>query len=86
MSVRFGKVGVLMGGASSEREVSLMSGTGVLAALKGAGIDAHGFDTGNRSLAQLAEEKFDRVFIALHGRHGEDGSLQGALELMGIPY
>ncbi|MFM2398094.1 MAG: hypothetical protein RL341_251 [Pseudomonadota bacterium] len=86
MSTRFGKVGVLMGGASSERGVSLMSGAGVLAALKGAGINAHGFDTGVRSLAQLAAEKFDCVFIALHGRYGEDGSLQGALELMGIPY
>jgi D-alanine-D-alanine ligase len=86
MSARFGKVGVLMGGTSSEREVSLMSGTGVLTALQAAGIDAHGFDTANRSLAQLAHEMFDRVFIALHGRHGEDGSLQGALELLGIPY
>lgn len=82
----FGKVGVLLGGRSAEREVSLMSGAGVLAALQSKGVDAHGFDTGERSLAELAAEKFDRVFIALHGRFGEDGSLQGALELLGIPY
>ncbi|USX26064.1 D-alanine--D-alanine ligase [Oxalobacteraceae bacterium OTU3CINTB1] len=82
----FGKVGVLFGGRSAEREVSLMSGTGVLAALQSKGVDAHGFDTGERTLAELAAEKFDRVFIALHGRYGEDGSLQGALELLGIPY
>ena len=82
----FGKVGVLFGGRSAEREVFLMSGTGVLAALQSKGVDAHGFDTGERTLAELAAEKFDRVFIALHGRYGEDGSLQGALELLGIPY
>ncbi len=82
----FGKVGVLLGGRSAERDVSIMSGTGVLAALQGQGIDAHAFDTGERSLAELAAEKFDRVFIALHGRFGEDGSVQGALELLGIPY
>ncbi|SEN60136.1 D-alanine-D-alanine ligase [Duganella sp. CF517] len=82
----FGKVGVLFGGRSAEREVSLMSGTGVLAALRSKGVDAHPFDTAERSLAELAAEKFDRVFIALHGRYGEDGSLQGALELLGIPY
>ena len=82
----FGKVGVLMGGLSAERDVSIMSGTGVLAALQSQGVDAHGFDPGQRSLAELAAEKFDRVFIALHGRYGEDGSIQGALELLGIPY
>jgi D-alanine-D-alanine ligase len=82
----FGKVGVLMGGRSAERDVSIMSGSGVLAALRGSGIDAHAFDPAVRSLAELAEEKFDRVFIALHGRFGEDGSLQGALEQLGIPY
>jgi len=82
----FGKVGVLMGGLSAERDVSIMSGTGVLAALQAQGVDAHGFDPGQRSLAELAAEKFDRVFIALHGRYGEDGSIQGALELLGIPY
>ncbi|MFL6672165.1 MAG: D-alanine--D-alanine ligase [Massilia sp.] len=82
----FGKVGVLFGGRSAEREVSLMSGTGVLQALRSRGIDAHPFDPRERNLAELAAEKFDRVFIALHGRYGEDGSLQGALELLGIPY
>lgn len=82
----FGKVGVLYGGRSAEREVSLMSGAGVLKALQSKGVDAHGFDTGERSLSELAAEKFDRVFIALHGRFGEDGSLQGALEQLGIPY
>ena len=82
----FGKVGVLYAGRSAEREVSIMSGTGVATALQSKGVDAHLFDTGARSLAELAAEKFDRVFIALHGRFGEDGSLQGALELLGIPY
>jgi D-alanine-D-alanine ligase len=82
----FGKVGVLFGGRSAERDVSIMSGTGVLKALQGVGIDAHGFDPGQRSLAELASEKFDRVFIALHGRYGEDGSIQGALEQLGIAY
>jgi D-alanine-D-alanine ligase len=82
----FGKVGVLFGGRSAEREVSIMSGTGVLEALRSQGIDAHAFDPGQRSLAELAAERFDRVFIALHGRYGEDGTLQGALELLGIPY
>jgi D-alanine-D-alanine ligase len=82
----FGKVGVLFGGRSSEREVSIMSGSGVLKALKSQGIDAHPFDPAERSLADLAAEQFDRVFIALHGRYGEDGSLQGALEQLGIPY
>jgi D-alanine-D-alanine ligase len=82
----FGKVGVLYGGRSAERDVSLMSGTGVLQALKSRGIDAHGFDPALRSLAELAAENFDCVFIALHGRYGEDGSLQGALEQLGIPY
>ena len=82
----FGKVGVLFGGRSAERDVSIMSGTGVLQALKSRGIDAHGFDPAERSMAELAAEKFDAVFIALHGRYGEDGSLQGALEQLGIPY
>lgn len=81
-----GKVGVLFGGLSAEREISLISGNGVLQALKSKGIDAHAFDPAERSLAELAAEKFDRVFIALHGRYGEDGTLQGALELLGIPY
>lgn len=81
-----GKVAVLMGGESAEREVSLMSGGGVLAALRARGVDAHAFDPAERSLAELAVEGFDRVFIALHGRHGEDGTVQGALELLRIPY
>jgi D-alanine-D-alanine ligase len=86
MTGEFGKVGVLFGGRSAEREVSMMSGSGVLAALRSKGIDAHPFDPAERSLAELAAEKFDRVFIALHGRYGEDGTLQGALEQLGIPY
>jgi D-alanine-D-alanine ligase len=81
-----GKVGVLFGGRSAEREISILSGTGVLQALQSKGVDAHAFDPAERSLAELAAEKFDRVFIALHGRYGEDGSLQGALEQLGIPY
>jgi D-alanine-D-alanine ligase len=81
-----GKVGVLFGGRSAEREISILSGTGVLQALQAKGVDAHAFDPAERSLADLAAEKFDRVFIALHGRYGEDGSLQGALEQLGIPY
>ncbi len=86
MSKQFGKVAVLFGGSSAEREVSLMSGGAVLAALQGAGVDAHAFDPAERDLHALKEEGFDRVFIALHGRGGEDGTVQGALELMGIPY
>ncbi len=84
--IDFGRVGVLYGGRSAERDVSLMSGGGVLKALQEQGIDAHGFDTGKQSLAELSAQKFDRVFIALHGRYGEDGSIQGALEQLGIPY
>jgi D-alanine-D-alanine ligase len=86
MATGFGKVGVLFGGRSAEREVSLMSGAGVLAALRSKGIDAHAFDPAERDLAELAAQNFDRVFIALHGRYGEDGTLQGALEQLGIPY
>ncbi|WP_417252664.1 D-alanine--D-alanine ligase [Castellaniella sp.] len=86
MKQDWGRVGVLYGGLSSEREVSLMSGTGVCAALREAGVDAHLFDTGRQSLAELSAAGFDRVFIALHGRYGEDGTIQGALELLGIPY
>jgi D-alanine-D-alanine ligase len=81
-----GKVAVLLGGRSAEREVSLMSGSGVLAALKSKGVDAHAFDPAERDLSELKREGFDRCFIALHGRFGEDGTVQGALELMGIPY
>jgi D-alanine-D-alanine ligase len=82
----FGKVGVLFGGRSSEREVSIMSGTGVLAALRSRGVDAHPFDPGMQSLAELEAARFDRVFIALHGRGGEDGTIQGVLETLGVPY
>ena len=83
---KLGKVAVLMGGASAEREVSLMSGTGVLDALRSKGVDAHAFDPSERDLGDLKREGFDRCFIALHGRFGEDGTVQGALELLGIPY
>ena len=86
MKARFGKVAVLFGGSSAEREVSLMSGQAVLAALQAAGVDAHAFDPAERDLHILKEKGFERVFIALHGRGGEDGTVQGALELMGIPY
>ena len=82
----FGKVAVLFGGRSAERPVSLKSGQMVLNALRSKGVDAHAFDPRDRHLEDLARESFDRVFIALHGRYGEDGTLQGALELMGIPY
>ncbi len=82
----FGKVAVLLGGVSAEREVSLMSGTGVLKALLSEGVDAHAFDPAERDLGDLKREGFDRCFIALHGRFGEDGTVQGALELLGIPY
>jgi D-alanine-D-alanine ligase len=81
-----GKVAVLLGGRSAEREVSLMSGNGVLNALRAKGVDAHAFDPATRELSELKQEGFDRCFIALHGRFGEDGTVQGALELMGIPY
>ena len=87
MSARnFGKVAVLLGGTSAEREVSLMSGTGVLQALRSKKVDAHAFDPAERDLAELKREGFARCFIALHGRGGEDGTLQGALEMMGVPY
>ncbi|MBL8429784.1 MAG: D-alanine--D-alanine ligase [Dechloromonas sp.] len=80
----FGKVAVLFGGTSAEREVSLNSGSRVLAALQGQGIDAHPFDPASQPLDAL--KGYDRAFIALHGRHGEDGTIQGALEVMHIPY
>ncbi|HVK53946.1 MAG TPA: D-alanine--D-alanine ligase [Burkholderiales bacterium] len=82
----FGKVAVLMGGPSAEREISLISGKAVLAALQEKGVDAHGFDPAERPLLELASEGFDRAFIVLHGRFGEDGTVQGALETMHIPY
>ena len=85
-SKALGKVGVVFGGRSAERDISIMSGTGVLNALRARGVDAHPFDPAERSIAELAAEKFDRVFIALHGRYGEDGSMQGVLEQLNIPY
>ncbi len=81
-----GKVAVLMGGLSAEREISLLSGQGVLQALRARGVDAHAFDPAQRDLTQLRVEGFARCFIALHGRFGEDGTVQGALEWLGIPY
>jgi D-alanine-D-alanine ligase len=82
----FGKVAVLFGGASTEREVSLVSGAAVLAGLKRRGIDAHGVDPRDVPLASLVGQGFDRVWIALHGPGGEDGTVQGALEVLGLPY
>jgi D-alanine-D-alanine ligase len=82
----FGKVAVLMGGRSAERDISLLSGGGVLKALQSKGVDAHAFDPAQRDLVELKREGFQRCFIALHGRFGEDGTVQGALELLGIPY
>ncbi len=82
----FGRVAVLMGGQSAEREISLMSGRGVLGALSGRGVDAHAFDPAERDMGELKAAGFDCCFITLHGRFGEDGTVQGALELLGIPY
>jgi D-alanine-D-alanine ligase len=84
--MNFGKVAVLMGGKSAEREISLMSGNGVLKALRSKGVDAHAFDPAQRDVYELKREGFARCFIALHGRGGEDGTIQGALEMLGIPY
>ena len=81
-----GKSAVLMGGSSAERQISIMSGTGVLAALQSQGVDAYAFDPAERDLNELKRDGATRCFIALHGRHGEDGTVQGALELLGIPY
>lgn len=82
----FGKVAVLMGGQSAEREVSLKSGNAVLDALTAQHVNAHGIDVGHNILSVLSSGHFDRVFIALHGRGGEDGTMQGALEILGLPY
>jgi D-alanine-D-alanine ligase len=82
----FGRVAVLLGGDSSEREISLLSGRAVLAALQRRGVDAHAFDPEERPLSRLLEERFERVWIALHGPGGEDGTVQGALEFLGVPY
>jgi len=85
-ATRFGKVAVLLGGRSAEREISLMSGNAVLKALRAKGVDAHPFDPAERDLFDLRREGFARCFIALHGRGGEDGTVQGALEVLGMPY
>src|SRR4029078_7538715 len=82
----FGKVAVLMGGRSAEREISLLSGNAVLGALRERGVDAHAFDPKDRQMADLKGDNFGGVFSALHGRYGEDGTVQGALELLGVPY
>jgi D-alanine-D-alanine ligase len=84
--MKFGKVAVLLGGRSAEREVSLKSGGMVLDALRARGVDAHAFDTKERDVAALVKERFERAFIALHGRFGEDGTMQGVLEWLAIPY
>jgi len=81
-----GKVAVLLGGNSAEREISLLSGNGVLQALRSRGVDAHAFDPSLEAMCSLKSQGYARCFIALHGRHGEDGTVQGALELLGIPY
>jgi D-alanine-D-alanine ligase len=86
MASEFGKVAVLMGGPSSEREISFLSGNAVLAALRERGIDAHAYDPAERDVWELKRQGFDRVFIALHGRFGEDGTVQGALETLKLPY
>ena len=86
VAARFGKVAVLFGGRSAEREISIRSGSGVLGALRRQGVDAHPFDPAERPMDDLRREGFERAFIALHGRYGEDGTVQGALELLGIPY
>ncbi|HEX6137711.1 MAG TPA: D-alanine--D-alanine ligase [Casimicrobiaceae bacterium] len=85
-AAEFGRVAVLLGGPSAEREISLLSGNAVLKALRERGVDAHPFDPAERNLFELAQEGFARVFIALHGRFGEDGTVQGALETLRIPY
>src|ERR1700719_3830782 len=82
----FGHVAVLFGGDSSEREISLLSGNAVLDALKRRGVDAHAFDPRDTALSELIARRFDRVWIALHGPGGEDGTVQGALEFLGVPY
>ena len=84
--MKFGKVAVLLGGKSAEREVSLKSGGMVLQALRRKGIEAHAFDPAEKDVDLLRRERFDRAFIALHGRFGEDGTMQGILEWLGIPY
>lgn len=82
----FGKVAVLLGGRSAEREISLQSGSAVLKALRDKGVNAHPFDTGEQPMEEILKQKFNMAYIALHGRYGEDGTVQGSLELMGVPY
>src|SRR5215469_5329861 len=82
----FGRVAVLFGGDSTEREISILSGNAVLDALKQRGVDAHAFDPRDQALSELLTQRFARVWIALHGPGGEDGTLQGALEYLGVPY
>jgi D-alanine-D-alanine ligase len=82
----FGRVAVMYGGASAEREVSLATGAAVLAALQSRGVDAHGWDPADQTITDLAAAHFDRVWIALHGPGGEDGAIQGALQWLGLPY
>src|ERR1700674_4107756 len=86
MADKFGKVAVLMGGPSAEREISLISGNAVLSALRSKHVDAYPFDPAERELFDLKREGFKRVFVALHGRFGEDGTVQGALETLRMPY
>ncbi len=82
----FGSVAVLMGGTAAERDISLQSGAAVVAALKSRGVDAHGIDAADGLLSRLQDGGFDRVFVSLHGRGGEDGTVQGALEILALPY
>jgi D-alanine-D-alanine ligase len=82
----YGKVAVLLGGLSAEREISLKSGNAVLDALRNKGVDAHPFDPAEQTMDSLLQQQFDRAYVSLHGRFGEDGTVQGALELMGLPY
>src|SRR5690349_24097674 len=84
--IELGKVAVLLGGPSAEREISLLSGNAVVGALRSKGVDAHPFDPAERELFDLKRDGFTRAFIALHGRFGEDGTVQGALEALGVPY
>jgi D-alanine-D-alanine ligase len=85
-AAEFGRVAVLLGGSSTEREISLISGRAVLAALQRKGVDAHAFDPAERPLAELKSAGYARVWLALHGPGGEDGTIQGALEFLGMPY
>jgi len=85
-AAQFGKVAVLMGGSAAEREISLQSGKAVLQALLGKGVDAHAFDPSEQNVCALLKQDYDRAFVVLHGRGGEDGVIQGALESMGLPY